>query len=108
MHGFQLERSDKYIAFDDVSSDIYKVDLQETGRNEYTPSFAKIEDSVLKELLVDYILAKPKENQLKDLSELVINLIGDMYPFPDSSIRKYGESVFADFSQEQLADVLTH
>ncbi len=107
LHGFRLEKGDKCIAFDDVLSDLYKVDLQETRRNEYTPSFAKIDDRMFKEPLVDYILAKPKENQLKDLSELVINLIGDLYPIPDSSIRKYVESVFADFSQEQVADFLT-
>lgn len=102
-----MEKGDKYIAFDDVSSDLYKVDLQETRRNENTPSFTKIDDRMFKEPLVEYILAKPKENQLKDLSELVINLIGDLYPIPDSSIRKYVESVFADFSQVQVADFLT-
>lgn len=107
LQGFHLERCDKNITFDDVSSDLYKVDLQETRKNEYTPSFTKIEDRMFKEPLVDYILAKPKDSQLKDLSELVINLIGDMYPIPDSSIRKYVESVFADFSQEQVVDFLS-
>jgi len=107
LQGFQLEKGDKNIAWDDVSSDLYKIDLQETRKNEYTPSFTKIEERMFKEPLVDYILAKPKESQLKDLSELVINLIGDMYPIPDSSIRKYVESVFSDFSQEQVADFLS-
>ncbi len=107
LQGFQLEKGDKNITWDDVSSDLYKVDLQETRKNEFTPSFTKIEDRIFKEPLVEYILAKPKESQLKDLSELIINLIGDMYPIPDSSIRKYVESVFSDFSLEQVADFLT-
>lgn len=105
--GFHLEKCDKNIEFDDVSSDLYKVDLQETRKNEYAPSFTKIEDRMFKEPLVEYILAKPKESQLKDLSELVINLIGDMYPIPDGSIRRYVESVFSEFSQEQVADFLS-
>ena len=104
--GFALEKCDKNIAFDDVSSDLYKVDLQETRKNEYSPSFTKIEDRMLKEPLVDYILTKPKESQLKDLADVVIRLIGDMYPIPDSSIKRYVESVFNDFTQEQIADFL--
>lgn len=104
--GFALEKCDKNIAFDDVSSELYKVDLQETRKNEYSPSFTKIEDRMFKEPLVDYILAKPKESQLKDLADIVISLVGDMYPIPDSSIKRYVESVFNDFTQEQTADFL--
>ena len=107
LKGFHLEKCDKNIPFEDVSSELYKVDLQETRKNEYSPSFTKIEDKMIREPLVDYILAKPKDSQIKDLANLVIDIIGDMYPIPDTSIKRYVEAVFADFTQEQIADFLS-
>ncbi len=33
------------IDFDKISSDLYKIDLEEAKKNEYRPSFTKIEDN---------------------------------------------------------------
>ena len=82
--------------------------LEEIARkNEYSPTFTKIEDRVIREPLIDYILAKPKENQIKDMANIVISTIGDMYPIPDQSIRNYVEAIFAGFTVEQIEGFLT-
>ena len=61
---FKLSDEDIKIDFDQISSDLYKIDLEESKKNEYRPSFTKIEDNMVKDPIAEYILAKPKENQI--------------------------------------------
>jgi type III restriction enzyme len=103
---FKLSKYDTLLDFDQIQSDLYKVDLQEAKKDEYTPSFMKIENSMLKEPLVDYILAKPKENQIKDISYQLMSTIGNLYPIPEQEIKRYLERVLENMTQEQLRDIL--
>ena len=64
--GFQLSKGDSNIVFDSVSSELYKVDLDET-KSDYTPSFVKI-DGIVKDQLMAYILdPSRKESRIKNL-----------------------------------------
>lgn len=106
LEGFRLSTKDADINFESIRSDLYKVDLQEIQKGEYTPKFIQIDDSAVKEPLVAYILAKPKDDQVKDIATIMVKLIGDMYPIPDQEIRKYVERVIGDMNPEQLQDFL--
>ncbi|RYZ24579.1 MAG: DEAD/DEAH box helicase [Chitinophagaceae bacterium] len=106
LDGFRLSTKDADIDFESVHSDLYKVDLEEMSKGEYVPKFIQIDDGRVKDPLVDYILAKPKEAQVKDIANTMTALIGDMYPIPDQEIRKYVERVIADMNTEQLQDFL--
>ena len=103
---FKLSKYDTLLDFDQIQSDLYKVDLQEAKKDEYTPSFMKIENSMLKEPLVDYILAKPKENQIKDISYQLMSTIGNLYPIPEQEIKRYIQRILENMTQEQLRDIL--
>lgn len=60
----------------------------------------------VKEPMVQYILSKPKERQVKAIAHQIIKLIGNMYPIVDQEIRKYTERILTSLNSEQLQDIL--
>jgi type III restriction enzyme len=106
LHHFKLSNEDIKIDFEQISSDLYKVDIEETGKSEYDARFTKIEDVMIKEPVISYILSKPKENQIKDIAHQLIQIVGDMYPIPDQEIRTYIERILGSLNSEQLQDIL--
>ncbi|MES2332058.1 MAG: DEAD/DEAH box helicase family protein [Bacteroidota bacterium] len=107
LKNFKLNNEDSKIDFDQITSDLYKIDVELTGKDEYTPRRIKIEDQLLKDPIIEYILAKPKENQIKDISHQLIQMVGDMYPISDPEIRTYIERILGGLTADQLQDILS-
>ncbi len=107
LKNFKLSKADSNIDFERINSDLYKVDIEQIKTNEYTPRFTKIEDQVVRDPITEYILAKPKENQVKDIAHQIVKLIGEMYPISDQEIRLYVERILNSLNAEQLQDILT-
>ncbi|MCB1603747.1 MAG: DEAD/DEAH box helicase family protein [Xanthomonadales bacterium] len=105
---FKLSNEDIKIDFNKISSDLYKVDIEESKKNEYSPSFTKIEDYQIKEPFTDYILAQPQTSQIREITNKIIQVIGSMSPIPDQEIKTYIERILDGFNSEQLRDVLAH
>jgi type III restriction enzyme len=103
---FKLSNEDIKIDFDQISSDLYKIDLEESRKNEYRPSFTKIEDSMVRDPIVEYILAKPKDSQIADITHQIMQVIGNMYPIPDQEIKIYIGRILNNLNMEQLRDIL--
>lgn len=103
---FKLSNEDIKIDFDKISSDLYKIDLEEAKKNEYRPSFTKIEDNMVKDPIAEYILAKPKEDQIMDITHQMMQVIGNMHPIPDQEIKVYISRVLNAMNTEQLRDIL--
>ncbi|MCH7401357.1 DEAD/DEAH box helicase [Belliella kenyensis] len=103
---FKLSDENIKIDFDQISSDLYKIDLEESKKNEYRPSFTKIEDSMVKDPIAEYILAKPKDNQITDITHQMMQIIGNMYPIPDQEIKIYIGRILNGMNTEQLRDIL--
>ena len=59
-------------------------------------------------ILIDNILAKPKEGQIQAVSKLIVSKLGDMYPLTDQELRKYVERVFENLSPEQVRDIVNN
>ncbi len=108
LEGFRLAAQNAEVNFDSIKSDLFKIDIEEVRKGEFTPKYIPIEDSVVKDPLVEYILAKPKENQIKDIALVMVELIGDMYPIADDDICRYVERVISEMNAVQLQDFLTH
>ena len=106
LKNFKLSNEDSKIDFDQITSDLYKVDIEQIKKDEYAPRFTKIEDMQVKDPIVEYILAKPKEGQIKDIAHQLVQLVGDMYPIPDKEIRAYVERILKQLNAEQLQDIL--
>jgi type III restriction enzyme len=106
LKNFKLSNEDTKIDFEQVNSDLYKVDIEETKKDEYAARIIKIEDQQVKDPVVEYILAKPKEGKVKDIAHQIVRSVGDMYPIADQEIRIYVERILTNLNNEQLQDVL--
>ncbi|WP_291150353.1 DEAD/DEAH box helicase [Flavobacterium sp. UBA7680] len=108
LKGFKLSDKGHDIKFESIVSELYKIDTEEIRNGEYRMSSYKFENPQLQEQVAEYILAKPKEGQVKDIMHRVVKQIGDMYPIPDADIKKYVGRILEDMSTEQLRDFLQH
>lgn len=101
--GFLLSKADTNIIFDNIVSELYKVDLDET-KKEHTPTFVRI-DGITKEKVMEYILdSSRKESRVKNFTRRIMDIIGNMYPIPDKEIEKYIKRILEDFQDEQFRD----
>lgn len=103
---FKLSDENTKIDFDDATPDLYKVDITKTVGDNYTPDWVKIEDNEINEPIAEYILAKPKDAQIKDITYQIMQLIGNMYPIADQEIKVYVSRILKNMTEEQLRDIL--
>jgi len=103
LDGFALSKEDTNIAFDNITSELYKVDLDET-KKEHTPTFVRL-DGAVKESVMSYILDPArKDSRVKNFTKRIMDIIGNMYPIPDKEIEKYINRILEDFKDEQFND----
>lgn len=103
LDGFKLSQQPTDIVFDNISSELYKVDLDETQK-EHTPTFVKL-DGQVKESIMAYMLdPSRKESRVKNFTKRIMDIIGNMYPIPDKEIEKYINRILDDFKDEQFND----
>lgn len=103
LEGFALSKADTNITFDSITSELYKVDLDET-KKEHTPTFVRL-DGEVKESIMTYILDPTrKESRVKNFTKRILDLIGNMFPIPDKEIEKYINRILEDFKDEQFND----
>ena len=104
LDGFALSKQDTNIAFDSITSELYKVDLDET-KKEHTPTFVRL-DGEIKQSVMTYILdPSKKESRVMNFTKRIMNIIGNMYPIPDREIEKYIKRILEDFGDEQFGDL---
>lgn len=107
LKGFALSKADTNIAFDSITSELYKVDLDET-KKEHTPTFVRL-DGQVKESIMTYILdPSRKESRVKNFTKRIMDLIGNMFPIPDKEIEKYINRILEDFKDEQFNDLASN
>lgn len=107
LEGFQLSKSDSNITFDNISSQLYRVDLDET-KGDHTPSFVKI-DGLRKDNLLNYILDPVhRPSRVKNYTARLLNLIGNMSPISEGEMKKYIAKILEDFTDEQYNDLANH
>jgi len=103
LDGFKLSQQPTDIVFDNISSELYKVDLDET-KKEDTPTFVKL-DGQVKDSIMAYMLdPSRKESRVKNFTKRIMDIIGNMYPIPDKEIEKYINRILDDFKDEQFND----
>ncbi|MDI9363431.1 MAG: DEAD/DEAH box helicase family protein [Flavobacterium sp.] len=104
LDGFALSKADTNIAFDSITAELYKVDLDET-KKEHTPTFVRL-DGEVKESVMAYILdPSRKDSRVKNFTKRLMDLIGNMFPIPDKEIEKYINRILEDFKDEQFGDL---
>lgn len=102
--GFKLASKSTEINFEDTTQ-VYEVDYNEAKK---TASKGIIFSVRAKNILIDAMLAKPKENQIKDITKLIVRRLGDMTPISHDDLSKYISRVFEDLSNDQLRDIINN
>ncbi|WP_152266987.1 DEAD/DEAH box helicase [Agriterribacter humi] len=104
LEGFKLSQQPTDIVFDSITSELYKVDLDET-KTSHTPSFVRLDGDV-RESVMAYILDPSKKgNRIKNFTKRIMDLTGNMFPIPDREIEKYINRILEDFTDEQFNDL---
>lgn len=102
---FRLSTCDTSLSFEGIDAEAYRVDLEQTGKDDYRPSFKKI-DNRQKELLNAHILSLPRDSQVKNMAARLAEMIGNMYPIADREILAYIKRIMEGLTAEQLHDCL--
>ena len=102
LDGFKLSNYGTQITFDDISKDVIKVDFDESKG---TVTVAKV-TARAKSILIDSILSKPKDSQLKQITSMIVSKLGEMYPIKQQELSQYVSRVFENLSSEQVRDVI--
>lgn len=102
---FRLANLDATVSFDDVDSEMYSVDLEKIGDNEYTPKPYKI-DQKRKQAIKGFILSLPREKQIINVTARLFELIGNLYPIDDADVKKYISRIVEAMTPDQIRDCL--
>lgn len=105
LKGFKLSACDSQINFDDVDSDIYRIDLEEYGADNYALKPFRL-NSASRKRFNEIILKNSPESQKRDLAHRIITMIGNMFPITDEEIATYVKRIIDGFSSEQIQDCL--
>jgi len=106
LKGFKLSTKSSDINFDAQQAELYAVDLEEVRKGDYTPKFIPVDNAAVKDPLIEYILARPPQERIANIAEMMTRLIGELWPIQEQEIRKYVERIVADMSTDQLQDFL--
>ncbi|MEQ9403569.1 MAG: DEAD/DEAH box helicase family protein [Cyclobacteriaceae bacterium] len=104
LNGFKLASKSTEINFDDTSTEVYQVDYSDS---KHTATMQKV-SAKGKAILVDTILSKPKEGQIKEITKLIVRKLGDMTPISHEDITKYITRVFEDLNNDEVRDIINN
>ncbi len=102
---FKLGQSDTSIMFADVSADLYKVDLEQSKNDDYTPSFLKLDAKVSSQIL-DYITSKPRDSQVRELTGMLKSKLENINSISDYELNEYIGRIIRNLSPEQINDLI--
>ena len=84
----RLSQADLTISFEDVETEVYRVDLERLGDEDYAPRAFKLAVRERdRERLSDYLLALPLESQVMNVVSRLTELTGNLYPVTDPEIK---------------------
>lgn len=102
---FRLSQGDATISFEDVETEIYRVDLEKLGEEDYAPRAFKLAARERMKF-TDYLLALPRDSQVMNLVSRLAELVGNMYPITDPEVKEYIHRVVNGMNAEQIRDCI--
>lgn len=102
---FRLSQGDATISFESVETEIYRVDLEELGDENYAPRAFKFAVRE-RERFASYLLSLPRDSQTANLVARLSELVGNMYPITDPEVREYIRRVVTGMNAEQVRDCI--
>ncbi|MGZ8164229.1 MAG: hypothetical protein ACXW04_01825, partial [Methylobacter sp.] len=102
---FKLANLDSTVSFDDVDTEMYRVDLEQIGKEEYAPKPFKV-DQKNRQRFNALILSQSRDNQIRNLSARLFDLIGNLYPIDDADAKRYLTRIVETMESHQIRDCL--
>ena len=102
---FRLSQGDATISFEDVETELYRVDLERLGDANYAPRAFKLAARERVQF-THYLLALSRESQVMNLVSRLAELVGNIYPITDPEIKEYIRRVVTGMSAEQIRDCI--
>lgn len=102
---FRLSQGDANINFEDVDTEMYRVDLEQIGDENYKATPFKVDANDRRKFNA-LILKGDRDSQIMNLTARLAYLIGNMYPITDQEIKKYVGRIIEEFSESQIRDCL--
>lgn len=98
---FRLSQGDATISFEDVETDVYRVDLEQLGDDNYAPRAFKLAVRERAQF-TNYLLGLPRDSQVMNLISRLAELVGNMYPISDPEVHEYIRRVVDGMSAEKI------
>ncbi|OGB06296.1 MAG: RNA helicase [Burkholderiales bacterium RIFCSPHIGHO2_12_FULL_69_20] len=102
---FRLSQADATISFEDVESEVYRVDLEQLGDENYAPRAFKLAARE-RARFTSYLLALSRESQVMNLVSRLAELVGNLYPITDPEVKEYIRRVVTGMNAEQVRDCI--
>jgi|JI10StandDraft_1071094.scaffolds.fasta_scaffold38480_3 type III restriction enzyme len=102
---FRLSQGDSAISFEDVETEVYRVDLEQLGDENYAPRAFKLAARE-RVLFTDYLLSLSRDSQVMNLVSRLAELVGNLYPITDPEVKEYIRRVVAGMNTEQIRDCI--
>lgn len=102
---FRLSQADASISFEDVETEVYRVDLEQLGDENYAPRAFKLAARE-RVKFTEYLLALSHESQVLNLVSRLADLVGNMYPITDPEVKEYIRRVVTGMNAEQIRDCI--
>lgn len=102
---FRLSQADAAISFEDVETEVYRVDLEQLGDENYAPRAFKLAARE-RAKFTDYLLALSLDSQVMNLVSRLAELVGNMYPITDPEVKEYIRRVVTGMNAEQIRDCI--
>nr|MBP6722375.1 restriction endonuclease [Bacteroidia bacterium] len=109
LQDFRLSDEDTRIDFDQIVGEMFKVDLElrDAATDDYTPRQTLLTKEA-QGSIAEYILSKPHDAQVKDLSGQICALMGSMFPIADQEIKEFVGRILKKLDANQIRDMIVH
>lgn len=102
---FRLSQADATISFEDVETEVYRVDLEQLGDENYAPRAFKLAARERVQF-TNYLLGLSLDSQVMNLVSRLAELVGNMYPITDPEVKEYIRRVVTGMNAEQIRDCI--
>ncbi len=102
---FRLSQGDATISFEDVETEVYRVDLEQLGDENYAPRAFKLAARA-RVKFTNYLLALSRDSQVTNLVSRLAELVGNLYPITDPEVKEYIRRVVIGMNAEQVRDCI--
>lgn len=101
---FTLKDKDTVINFETADADVYKIDLEQQGNDEFVPKYLKMNKTDIK-YINEYISRLPQKERINTFKEILAKQLGRIDSIEEKEMKDYIEKVLINLNSEQLSDL---